>query len=425
LPGARNPILGVLGRLGETPRQAGMLFSAHTAALGVGLVANLIQARWMEPAEMGRFAFCLSVVMIVGLLFELGVFPAGARVLAVAEDKQAEREALGALMLLTAVIGAALSLFIALAAIPIELIFKINVRWLLVAISAFAFLQPFQMLVEQSCQGLNQIRRLSLFQLLKSGLYLVMLVGLVAVGRLNAGTALAAYLTGIGLAALWAITRLRPSFHSPSRYVKLMIEEVRRYGFNIYLSRLTGTTAARFDQIVIAYFLNAAPLGLYAIAQKVSNPILTLSRALAITRFRAFAKLTRVPARIIKWNAAALILASTALVVLGPFGLKIVLPKYVESAPLLLPFAAFNLFAGLFQPYNMFLASHGRGAEIRNIVLVVALASLSGLILFVPRFGVAGAAWVGATAMALDYVLHLYYYRRFRQTLIEQACDDR
>ena len=214
-------------------------------------------------------------------------------------------------------------------------------------------------------------------------------------------------MTGIGLAALWAITRLRPSFHSSARYIKLMIEEVRRYGFNIYLSRLTGTTAARFDQIVIAYFLNAAPLGLYAIAQKVSNPILTLSRALAITRFRAFAKLTRVPARIIKWNAAALIRPHSAV----RFSLSdsARLPKYVESAPLLLPFAAFNLFAGLFQPYNMFLASHGRGAEIRNIVLVVALASLTGLILFVPRFGVAGAAWVGATAMALDYILHLYY----------------
>ena len=82
-----------------------------------------------------------------------------------------------------------------------------------------------------------------------------------------------------------------------------------------------------------------------------------------------------------------------------------------------------GLFAGLFQPYNAFLASHGRGAELRNIAILVTVASLVGLILSVPRFGIMGAACTGACAMALDYLLHVYYYRQFRRKIGEGSFD--
>jgi hypothetical protein len=54
---------------------------------------------------------------------------------------------------------------------------------------------------------------------------------------------------------------------------------------------------------------------------------------------------------------------------------------------------------------------------LRNIVVIVSAASLAGLVVAVPRFAIAGAAWVGAGAMALDYLLHLHYYSRFRQAI--------
>jgi O-antigen/teichoic acid export membrane protein len=402
----------------ETTRQTGMLFSAQTASMFAGFCASVIQARWMEPSEMGRFAFCLTIIVVTSLFFEFGISSAGARVLALAQDRQAERQALGALVLVTIAISVAFSVFIALTAKPIDLIFHKDVRWLLVASAALAFFQPFQLFIEQSCTGLNQIRRLSMFQLLLSGCYLAGLVLLVATQRLSAGTALGAYLVGVAVASLWALARLRPSFAGASRYIKLTLKETRGYGFNLYLARISGMASARSDQLAIGYFLtDAAPLGMYAVAQKFSNPIAMMGRALATTRFRAFAKLTRVPSRIIKWNAAAVIAASIGLVVLGPIVLKLVFPKYAEAAPLLIPFAAMNVFVGLFQPYNVFLGSHGRGAELRNIVLIVVVATIAALILSVPRFGIAGAAWTGAGSMALDYVLHLHYYRKFSRTL--------
>ena len=403
---------------GETPRQASMLFSAQTASLVAGFCASVIQARWMEPAEMGRFAFCLAIIVVVSLFFEFGISSAGARVLALAQDRQSERQALGALALMTLAISVAFSVFIALAAAPIDVFFKKDVRWLLIATAALAFFQPFQLFIEQSCQGLNQIRRLSVFQLLVSGGYLIALIILVAAQRLTAGTALGAYLASTGLASVWTLLRMQPSFKGLSRYIKLTLKETRGFGFNLYLARISGMASSRSDQLAIGYFLpGTAPLGMYAIAQKFSNPIAMVGRALAATRFRAFARLTRVPGRITKWNAVAVLAASIALIALGPLTLRLVFPKYSEATSLLVPFAVMNSFVGLFQPYNVFLASHGRGAELRNIVLIVGGATIAALIVTVPRFGIAGAAWTAAAAMALDYLLHVLYYRRFKRTL--------
>jgi O-antigen/teichoic acid export membrane protein len=400
-------------RLGETTRQAGMLFSAQTGAMIAGLLASLMQARWMVPAEMGRFAFCLAVVTVAGIFFDFGIFSAGARVLALEQDQENQRRALGALVLMTTALSLTFSVFIAAAGVPIDLLFGKDVRWLLMATAALAFFQPFQYFIELGCQGLNRIRLLSVFQLLMSGVYLLALIGLAAAHRITAGLALGAYLGGVGLATVWTVARLRPSFKDTSPYVRVTIKNAREYGFNLYFARVTGLISTRADQLVIAYFLtDTAPLGIYAIVQKFANPILMMSRSLAVTRFRAFAMLERVPGRIIRWNGVLLISSALALIAFGPLAIRVLFPKYGEGTPLLLPFALMNIFMGLFQPYNIFLGAHGRGAEIRNIVAIVAAASVTGLIVTVPRFGIMGAAWTGAAVMGLDYALYVYYYRK-------------
>ncbi len=411
-----NPISSVPSpapRFGETIRQTGMLFSAQTGTMFVNLMVSFVLLRWMEPTEMGRLAWCLSVIIIAGLFFEFGIFAAGSRVLALAKDSEAQRSALGALVLMAIGIGAALAIFIAALAPLIDLFFRTDSRWLLMTTAVLAFFQPFQLLIELSCQGLNRIRQLAIFQFLISSFYLLSLLALALSHRLTAKSALVAYLTGIGFSSLCTLIQLRPIFKGSTKHRKLILKEARGYGFNLYLARITATASVRMDSFVIKFFLpEYSLLGFYDRAQKLASPISTLARALAITRFRAFANVKRVPARIIKWNTIILIASSLAMAIFGPFLLEWAFPKYAESAPLLIPFAVFNLFAGLFQPYNTFLAARGHSAAIRNIAIVVTLASITGLLFAVPRWGIWGAAWAGALTMLLDYLLHLYYYRK-------------
>ncbi|MBI3651962.1 MAG: oligosaccharide flippase family protein [Acidobacteria bacterium] len=400
-------------RFGETIRQTGVLFSAQTGAMVVNLLVSLVLLRWMEPTEMGRLAFCLSVILISNLFFEVGIFAAGSRVLALAHNAEDQRRALGALVYFAAAIGALLAMFIAATSPLIDLVFHTDLRWLLMTAAALAFFLPFQLLIELSCQGLNRIRQLAIFQLSLSGLYLSALLVLAVRHRLTAKSALVAYLTATGIAALLTLVQLRPAFQGASQFIRPTLKEARHYGLNLYLARITATASVRLDNFVIKYFVaDIALLGLYDRAQKLANPISTLARALAITRFRAFANVKRVPERITKWNTIILLASSLAMAAFGPYLLAHVFPKYADSAPLLVPFAAFNLFAGLFQPYNTFLAARGHSAAIRNIALVVTFVSIVGLFVTVPRYGTLGAAWAGAFTMLLDYLLHLYYYRK-------------
>jgi O-antigen/teichoic acid export membrane protein len=400
-------------RFGETIRQTGMLFSAQTGTMFVNLLVSFVLLKWMEPEEMGRLAWCLSIIIITGLFFELGIFAAGSRLLALAKDGEAERSALGALVLMAMGIGSAVAIFIAFLAPLLDIFFRTDTRWLLITTAVLTFFQPFQLLIELSCQGLNRIRQLAVFQLLISSFYLLSLLGLALSHRLSAKSALIAYLTGIGVAALYTLVQLRPVFKGSSAYRKLILKEARGYGLNLYLARITATASVRLDNFVIKFFLpQYSLLGFYDRAQKLTNPISTLARALAITRFRAFADVRQVPKRIIKWNTLILIAASLMMAIAGPVLLKWAFPKYAESAPLLIPFAAFNLFAGLFQPYNTFLAARGHSAAIRNIAIMVTIVSITGLLIAVPRWGIWGAAWAGAFTMLLDYLLHLYYYRK-------------
>jgi O-antigen/teichoic acid export membrane protein len=389
-----------------------MLFSAHMGSMVASFFSTAVQVRFMEPSELGRFVFCLNLMVIAGLVFEFGISSAGARVLALARDRHQERRALGALVVLSAGTGLFLSLFIVATAVPVEMIFKQDVRWLLYGTAAIAFFQPLQWLIEQTCQGLNRIRMLSQFQISWSIGQLLILAGLAAYHSLTAGSALAAYFGAIGIAVIWSLARLRPSFTDTPAHVRLAVAEVRKYGFNVYLARLATTAYSRVDGIVIAYFLGTAPLGLYSAAQKFANPILTMARVLAITRFRAFTRLKEIPGRLIGWNVALLSICSIGLAAAGPVVISLVFPRYAASAPLLVPFAAAALFGGLVQPYNMFLSSHGRGGDLRNIALAVTGTGLIALIGFVQAFQVIGAAWAVAAAMALNFVLHVSCYRR-------------
>src|SRR5262249_54096198 len=159
--------------------------------------------------------------------------------------------------------------------------------------------------------------------LLSSGVYLGTLAALAAAHHLSAGLALAAYLSGIALATIWTLARLRPRFRGASAYLRTTLRQAREYGMNLYFARITGIASSRADQLVIAFFLiDSAPLGIYAIIQKFANPLTMLGRTVAVTRFRAFAQMKRIPTRITVWSTLILCTLAVGLIGIGPIVIR-------------------------------------------------------------------------------------------------------
>jgi O-antigen/teichoic acid export membrane protein len=404
----------------EAGRQTSLLYGAQIASSALNLAFTSTLARTLHREGFGVFSFCwFSIISYVGLLFEFGVFAAGARLLAVAGERDGERRLLGALLTAALVIGAAFGVTIAASGPLVDRIFDTNVAGILLAASPFVVAVPLQMMLEFACQGMNRIGTLAVLRLTLPTVGLAIVAVLFALpGGASPLRAVVAYVGGLLVATGVVAYLLRPSFENLGDELRRLLSATREFGLHMFVGRATTMLSARFDSVLIPYFIGLPAVGVYNLARQISDPVATLARSLAMTRFKAFASRAEVSAYIQKWNAALLLVAVFGLVTVGPLAVYLFFGRrYADAAPLIGPLGLAALFAGLFQPYNTFLSAQGRGREMRNISVAMGVVNTVGLLTFVPLFGVAGAAWWAAGSMAFSFLLHLYYYRQVRNTL--------
>lgn len=408
-------------RLGEASRQTVTLYSAQLLSTALNTVFWFVVAKAMPQEDYGVFSFCIfSVVMFLGYLFEFGVFSAGARLLAIADSRDAERRVLGTLCMAGLGIGLLFGVVIAASGPVAEIVLlkfghqEAALTTPLLAAAPFAIAIPLQQLAELACQGTNRIGALATLRLALPLSSLSLIATLHAlVGPISPVPAVVAYLGAILISSSIVLTMLRPSFAIGREDFEHLGRAIREYGLDIYAGRVVSMMSLRLDQILIPVFVGPRRWGAYKIAQQVSEPISNLARAFATTRFKAFAGAREVDARIVRWNIALLAAAAAGLAIAGPWIFTFIFPnKYRNALPLFLPFALVAFFGGLGQPYNMFLGAHGAGRALRNIALAVGSVNVFGLFVFTRRYGIDGAAWFAVASMALNFALHVYYYRK-------------
>ena len=412
-------------RLGEASRQTAVLYVAQLVSMLLNLGFTTVVGRWMSQEDYGTYSFCLfSVIVFLGYLFEFGFFSAGQRLLAIAPAREDERRVLGALTVTAMAIGVLFAVVICVLGPLVDGVLRHSqsgdapVAGTLLLAAPLAIALPVQLVAEMACQGTNRIGVLAVMRLATPLASLAIVAAFGAAGTLTPLPAITAYLGGYLVAGALALAMLGPSFDVRRSDFARLVSATREFGLNIFAGRVVGMMSLRLDQLLIPFFVGTRRWGAYNIAQRVSEPMTNLSRALATTRFKAFANAAEVDIRLVRWNIALLAAAAAGLAGIGPFAFVLVFPnKYRNALPLFLPFALSAFFGGLFQPYNVFLTAHGDGRALRNIALSVGAANVVGVPLCAYRYGLAGAAWYAVGSMAFNFALHLYYYRKLQKML--------
>jgi O-antigen/teichoic acid export membrane protein len=396
-------------------RQTSLLFSSDFLATLLAILTGILNTRVLGKAGYGDTAFVYAVLNISGLIFNFGIFNAGSRCLArVGANLQKEREIVGTLLLATFFLLIGYAALIFSFSFYLDAIFDSHVNQIFKYIFIFAAAYPLEQLLDQLCQGTNQIRRMAFFKIFPRAAYLIAAFGLIRFSELTLLRAILLNLGFIFLAATITLARFRPSFNHFQANLHEIIGETRSYGFHVYLGRISSLATYDSTKLLISYFGNNTTTGFYNLAMLLTSPMIMLSRALSISLFKDFLPKRNVPEQVTKFNLGWLIFGSSFLMLFGRFIIRLLYgTEFLPAYPLLLILALATLFRGLIQPYNLFLGAKGCGRQLRNTAFILAAAILLCNLALIPFFGATGAALASLAALGLNYFVHLFYYRKF------------
>lgn len=375
---------------------------AQGAKVAVQVVAVVLLARLLAPADFGVFAMVAAFLGVLEMLKDLGLSTA------TVQRAEISSPQVSALFWLNAGLGMTVTLGLAGLAPALAWLFDEPVLLHIVPVVALAFL-----INGFGTQHLALLRRQMRFSVIA-----VVQVG----GEIAALTAaVAAALAGLGIWALvvqrlvwagattlgaWIACDWRPV--RPARFAE--IRGMVAFGGNATGSMIISYMASNLDKVLIGWWWGAAPLGLFERAQKLLLlPVQNLNTPLATVALPALSRLIGQPAR---YRAVYLAAAERLAMLIAPLGglfivagdliVALVLgPQWSQAAPILTWMGLSVIYMPVTYTLSWLYMSQDRTPEMLRAGLVNAGISVAVLIASLPFGPVAVAATYAISGIVL------------------------
>lgn len=394
-------------------------FTSGVLSLMIGVGTSVILARVLGPEGRGMYALAVLLPSLIVTIGNLGVGPA--TVYYVARRKFRREEILGNNVLLSLFVGA-LGILAGLVAVVFfrESVFPGVAPGYLFLALILVPTEIFSSYIGYMLLGAQRIREFNYAQLIQSALFLgfiaLGLLGLRAgvLGAILAG--LAAWLVADVLVFRWAKEVAGGIDFAPSTSY---MRQVATYGLQAHLSNILGFLNYRVDIFLVNGFLGPAAVGLYSVGVALVEKLWMISQAASTVLFPRVAaetdedrrkEFTPLVARTVFWTTAlgALMLAF--------FSRWIVLLLYSEAF-LSAVSALQALLAGIVALSAGRVLSNdiaGRGFPGLNIYTGIAAVATNVVLnlLWIPRYGIAGAAWASTVSYTVSFLGILFFYCR-------------
>lgn len=396
-------------------RQTAVLTASSISVSGMSAVATVLMARSLTNAQYGSYAFSLSFVMLLALLFEFGLYLPAARQIASAPAEDRPLVA-GAALRLFIPIAVLFSACVLLSSLFVDRVFNVHAATALRVAAPLTFVYPATQLALLLAEGSGRLKAYSIAAAIGQAVALMLVVLLVALAALHsAATALIVRSAGLAVGWLVLARLFRPQLHNSRRYVSRILHDARRYGFNAYVGRVLSIGTYNMDVLMLAALRNATTVALYTLAGQLcqvgGQPVTALSSAL----FARSVGSASIPRQWIIASAGLGILSATALAIFGHTIVSLVFSsRYAQAAGLLFALALAQMLRGTTSIFNVYLSANGHGRELRNAALVLTASNVVFNVALIPPFGALGAAWASFLALAANLAAHVYWYLRVR-----------
>ena len=405
--------------MGTFTKNTAITFTARVISLILGIGTSIVIVRLLGPGGKGIYTMAALLPSLVVTFGNLGIGPA--TVYYVARRQYPRREILGNNTFLGAVIGA----IGVLAGLIVVLFFRQSIfpgvapEYLFLALLMIP-ISIFFSYVNYILLGAQHIKQFNLISILQTVLFLIFIV--LALWGFKAGVmgALAAGITSSFLVDVVVFFEAKKATRGISFHLNLpYIKDALTYGIKAHLANVLGFLNYRVDMFFVNAFLNPAAVGFYSIGVSLVEKLWMVSYAASTVLFPRVAaeteeqrrkELTSLVARSVLWvtalGAAVIFFLSHWIVWL--LYSSAFLPA-VRPLQILLP-GIVTLSVGRVLANDI--AGRGR-VMLNNYAGLVTVATNVALnILWIPRYGIAGAALASTVSYTLAFLTQLFFYTR-------------
>ena len=397
---------------------------AVTVIFSIGI--TIIIARILGPGGQGIYS--LAILLPTLLLIFTGFGINVASVFYIGKRKYSPKEVFGQNIIFTFLI----SIFAILIGLIIIFFFSdklfpgVEKEYLFLALSLIPFALFFD-LASSILLGLQKIKKYNIISFLQSLLFLV-LVGILLLGfRFWITAAISAQvfsyvLTGI---ILFFITK-KETGGLLLKFNKQYFQNALSYGFKVYLGGIFSFLHYRMDLFLINFFINPIAVGFYYVAVKLAEGIWLLSTSAATVLFpkvtseedskqlKEFTPLVCRNVLFITFLIAFLLFVFSRWIIVLFYS-----EEFLDSVR---PFQIL-LIGTLFTAGWRILANdiQGRGKPILNTYIIIFSAILNIIlnILWIPRWGIQGAAWATVVSYLTALIVTVFIYSKISDNKIK------
>jgi O-antigen/teichoic acid export membrane protein len=395
-------------------RQTGVLYVSLVTSLGLGIAVSVINTRFLGPEAFGDFKFIQTIWTLSVLFVTFGFFTTGGNLLAEKEAADSERPLMGSMAVLAAGISLAFTFLMIGLSFPLGQLYGDELGHKIRLYSALLFVFPFQVYLQDSLRGTNDIYSLALLNVLPQFLYIPAALAANVTYGFSLDMALLLYLLSMAVTVFAITLRTNPAFTDIKQGIREVVRNNKAIGFHIYLAVLVTTATAQLSQFSLAFFYDTRLVGIFALAITITMPLTMIPNAIATTFYKHFAGLDRIPAKVIV--AAAMLSVATLvafLAVIKEIILFLYSVRFIEVVSIAYICAVAAVLRGMGDLFNRYLLAHNMAKVLRTNAMHLGVISALGYIVLVAEWDVTGAA-ITKFIVDVAYLLSMIFYYRIK-----------
>lgn len=403
----------MLRKLSKQQRQSVVLYGATLLGTVAGVLASIVNTRFLDPADYGDVRYVQNIINLVSQILLFGYFLSGSRLLALTNDEQRARRVRGTMVVILAIA----SLILVLSLVVTWWWHRSNphLAWLFIISIPVCFQPLYLNYINTTAQGDNHIGRLAFARFWPAFIYVPVAYWLYSTYGVTSERMIMLQWGLYTIIFLLIIISTRPSFRNLKPIFYELNKENKSYGLQLYWGALFMTASGYLAGLFLGlYNDNNTNVGFYTLALTVTAPLAFLPTIIGTSYFKRFATEPRIPKKILRFTIFLTVMGCVLFILLIHPLVKFLYSERYEAVGIYASWLAVGVsIRGLGDMLNRYLGSHGQGASIRNSSIYCGIVKIFGFAVLVKFWDINGALITMVVSDLIYAVTMTYYYIKF------------